>query len=92
MEENISTEGGFNRELCVNYLYMAFLSFLVLAWVVMTLISDPDSKANPFMHFIHDGRTSKIYVMLICGTLIFRMITAAFFGNALWVMYHAMKD
>ena len=92
MEENILTKGGFNLKLCVHYSYMVVLIVLVIAWVVMTLISDPNSEANPFMHFLHDGRTSKFYVMFICGTLVFRMITAAFFGNALWVMYHAMKD
>ena len=43
------------------------------------------------MRFLHDGKQSKIYVIFICGTLVFRTVSAVLFGYALWVMYKSMR-
>ena len=43
------------------------------------------------MRFLHDYNTSKIYVVFICFTLVFRAIAAVLFGYALWVMYRCMN-
>ena len=44
------------------------------------------------MRFFRDGDQSKIYVIYIGGTLVFRTISAFLFGRALWVMYKSMKN
>ena len=44
------------------------------------------------MRFFRDGDRSKIYVIYIGGTLVFRTISAYLFGRALWVMYKSMQN
>ena len=85
-------EGRCNKETVVNYSFIILLAILVIVWVIVTLIKDPSSQNNSFMRFLHDQSTSKIYVIFICGTLIFRSTTAIFFGYALWKMYKTMKE
>ena len=79
------------HERIVNIIFIALLGILNVIWVVATVTSGVTSHDQQFMRFLHDGDQSKIYVIFICGTLIFRTVSAMLFGYALWVMYKSMR-